>query len=694
MPYSTIPTLERDGFALVPRLIEPDEVDFCQAPRVPSLQTNRQSACHSAPHPAFRGRIVTTMLAILPPAPVVWYGPKTVSFSLPASGNPYDPLQNDVRVEFRQGGRTVEKRLAYFDDGTWKATLLSRTKGAFVPVVFRNGAKGQALAPVVLTGKAPHGFIRVANRRFAWDDGTPYWPLGYNLAWASGPVQDLPAELRTMGAQGLNWARIWANHWDDKNPYWPTKAPMPKPGEMSTPVLEKWDAIVEAADAAGVPFQMTLFHHGPWSSRVNPNWNENPWNAKNGGWLRTPTEFFTDEKALGLERGWLRYAVARWGHSPSVMAWELFNEVEWTDPNYDKREALVGEWHDRMADYVRSLDPYHHLVTTSSRLTLPIWRKMDVLEPHTYPSSVEAAVASAPVGDKPLFFGEFGPGQLDGSRPVQVAAIRDGIYTALLVGQAGAGQYWSWDRVPTQDLRGEFARAARLVRSSGVIGGTGFSPCKALLDAGSGADFAERPGGGWETSKQFAYRLPDDGPDLGRLSSFLQGRAHPEMQAEPVSFAFEAPRAGRMSVEVTGVSDQGGELLVEVNGEARTSRAWAKGTKLAKADRVEFDLPAGPVTVVLRNGGADWVQLGRVAVPGIAPRATARAISNGRRAALRVKGEKGLSIALDGLGLKDGPYTATLSDLDGGDTTFPVIVKDGKAGRVTLPGNDTFVVIR
>lgn len=634
------------------------------------------------------------LAAILAPAPVVWYGPKTVSFRLPASGNPYDPVQNDVRVEFRGPKGTVERRLAYFDDGVWKATLLAHAKGAYKPVVFRNGAKGQALPAVALTAIKPHGFVRMGGfKNFRMDDGAAYWPLGHNLAWASGPVQDLPATLRQMGADGLNWARIWANHWDDKNPFWPTKAPMPKPGEMSPAVLKKWDAIVEAADAAGVRFQLTLFHHGPWSSRVNSNWGENPWNAKNGGWLKTPSDFFTDPKAMALSRAWLRYAVARWGHSPGIMAWELFNEVEWTDPNYENRSAIVGTWHDAMADYLRPLDPYHHLVTTSSRLDLPIYRRMDYLQPHGYPPSVEALVAATPKLDKPFFYGEVGPGQLDGSRPVQVQAIRDGIWTGLLSLQAGAAQYWTWDNIPRMDLRGEFQRAAALMKEIGPDH-TAFAIQSVDLDAGVGGDLSVMPGGGWETSRQFAFALPQDAQKLGLLSTFLQGRAHPEMQTQPVSFTFNAPKATRMAVEVTGVADGGGELLVEVDGEAKTSRAWAAGTKLAKPDRVEFDVPAGTTTVVLRNGGADWVQLGRISVPGIAPRATARAISDGKRAVLRVQGEAGTSVALDGLGLKDGRYTAHVADLDGADTRVPLVVKGDKAGRLTLAGWDTVIIVR
>ena len=631
--------------------------------------------------------------AHLAPPPVVWYGPKTVSFSLAVPGNPYDPTQNDVRVEFRGPKGAVERRLAYYDDGVWKATLLAHAKGAYVPTVVANGKRGAVLPKVALAAKEPGGFVRLGGPKgFVMDDGTPYWPLGHNLAWASGPVKSLPAYLAKMGEEGLNWARIWANHWDDKNPYWPTAAPMPKPGEMSPAVLRKWDAIVAAADKAGVRFQLTLFHHGPWSTRVNSNWGENPWNAKNGGWLSTPSEFFTDPKARSLSRAWLRYAVARWGHSPAIMAWELFNEVEWCDPFYENRGAIVGTWHDEMADYLRPLDPYRHLVTTSSRLDLPIYRRMDYLQPHGYPPSVEAFVAAAPKLDKPFFFGEVGPGRLDGSRPVQVAAIRDGIYTALLTGQAGAAQFWTWDRVASDRLEPEFVRAAKLVKASGVDRLPGFTVRKVDLDSGTGGNVELRAGGGWETSRQFGFRLPEESEKLGLLSGFLQGKAHPEMQPKPVSLTFTAAKTTPVSVEVTGVSDTGGWLECRVDGEQHSILTFDKRNSFPQTAR--FNVPAGTHTVTLVNEGPDWVQLGKVTVAGIAPRATARAISNGSRAALRIKGEKGLSVSMDGLGLKDGHYTAFLSDLDGGDTTVPLVLKGGKAGRVTLPGADTFVVIR
>lgn len=636
-------------------------------------------------------RTLTLMLAaaLLAPPPVVWYGPKTVSFNLETSGNPYDPVKNDVEVEFRGPDGVVEKRLAYFDDGEWKATLLAREKGAFTPVVFTNGARGVNLPPVTLTTKGPHGFVRLgSSKEFRLDDGTPYWPLGYNLAWTNKEVPDLPAELRRMGTDGLNWARIWADHWDGKNPFWKEGETPKQAGTMIPSVLAKWDAIVDAADGAGVWFQMTMFHHGPWSTHTDSNWKENPWNAASGGFLKTPDEFFTNARAKALAKEWLRYAVARWGHSPGIMAWELFNEAQWVDAIVDKKADTVGAWHDEMADYVRSIDPYHHLITTSSDLDLPIYRRADYLQPHTYPPSVEGAVSALPKLDKPGFFGEFGPNATD--RAAQVAAIRDGIWTSFLSLQAGSAQYWYWDRVAAMKLQPEFIRAANLLREIGPDH-EGFVRRDAALGAGVGGDFAGQPGMGWGTSTQFAFNLPEDAPDLGRLSGFLQGRAHREMQKEPVTFRFTLPKAATVSIEVTGASDSGGNLVATVDGRPAGRREF--GPK-AKGSTLSFDLPAGAHTVTLGNDGPDWVTLGRIAIPGIAPRATARAVSDGKRAVLRVRGEKGVSVSLDGLGLKDGRYRMHLADLEGGDATGQIVVKGGRGGQVTLPGADTVIVIR
>jgi hypothetical protein len=148
------------------------------------------------------------------------------------------------------------------------------------------------------------------------------------------------------------------------------------------------------------------------------------------------------------------------------MAWELFNEVEWVDARYAERWPDIEKWHGEMADYLRSIDPYGHLVTTSSAMDRPeLWAKMDFLQPHLYSPTLFTTVSGAARNaEKPLFYGEVGAEDMAKADPRAVA--RDGIYGGLLGNQAGAGQFWYWDLVEKSNLYSEFATAAKVIALS------------------------------------------------------------------------------------------------------------------------------------------------------------------------------------------------------------------------------------
>ena len=81
-------------------------------------------------------------------------------------------------------------------------------------------------------------------------------------------------------------------------------------------------------------------------------WTASPYNAANGGPCATPADFFTNAEAKRLFKQRLRYLVARWGYSPSVLAWEFWNEV---DLVRRVRLRAVAAWHQEMARL-----PAHH----------------------------------------------------------------------------------------------------------------------------------------------------------------------------------------------------------------------------------------------------------------------------------------------------------------------------------------------
>lgn len=639
-------------------------------------------------------------LALSAKTPVVWYGPATVSFKAPYQGNPYDPTSNDAWVEF-EGASGVIRRPAFYDQGLWKAVLVSKKRGAYRASLTLNGKPNGGAKAVQLDSKIRDGYVRLGGTwGFMLDSGKPYWPLGHNLGWQ--PVNgfpDLTDFMADMAKNGVNWTRIWACTWDNKNPWWPGDKTKIEIGKLWTPAIARWDALVHAAEVNNIRFQFVLFHHGQWSSTTDSNWADNPWNAKNGGFLRNPADFFSDARAKALSREWIRYAIARWGHSPAIMSWELFNEVQWVDAVRQNRQAEVGKWHDNMADYVRSLDPVGHLVTTSSEMSLPIWRKMDYYQPHGYPARVQSMVLSAERVDKrPFFFGEVGPGSLYGSNDVQTLAVKDGIWGGLISLDSGAAQYWTWDLVPRYHLHNQFRYARKILADSKVLAESGLKKIAPDLGVSKGALLRLLPGGGWEATRQYEFSLPEQAGDMGNVSSYFQGTGHAEMRTRPLTFMFNAPSPGAFSVNVTGVSGTGGEIIVKINGVEKARKAFAGGTKIQTPEKVTAEFPAGNVMIELDNKQADWVQLGAMDFPGIGLQASAVGIGNARSALMRIERAAGMTVRIvpSKLTLADGGYNAVLTDLDTGkETRFITRVAGGTIPKpIEIPHADSILWLR
>ncbi|MDQ2732118.1 MAG: cellulase family glycosylhydrolase, partial [Armatimonadota bacterium] len=345
------------------------------------------------------------------------------SFSIPnLQGDPFDPDSADVEVNVKRSHGNGWRIPAFFDGGaTWRMRMTPDKPGRYT--VQSITLNGQPLPPTDLQNRewtvdsAPEpGFVRIRRGRFAFDDGTSYFPLGHNQAWRSNNLPDIPELFGKMHAAGENWSRVWMNAWDGKNLDWPVGRPPLKLGEIDLNAARRWDRIVDAAAKNGIYFQMTLQHHGQYSTTTNPNWNDNPYNTKNGGFLQDPADFFTNEQARALTRRKLRYILARWGYSPNIMAFELFNEVQYTDAAHKGRWNDVAAWHAEMAAFLREHDLNHHLITTSSipDVPEPVWTTMDYLQRHSYPPDLLVALGDPSVEwnthpAKPLFVGEFGP---------------------------------------------------------------------------------------------------------------------------------------------------------------------------------------------------------------------------------------------------------------------------------------------
>ncbi|MCC5024592.1 MAG: hypothetical protein J6386_18155 [Candidatus Synoicihabitans palmerolidicus] len=167
--------------------------------------------------------------------------------------------------------------------------------------------------------------------------------------------------------------------------------------------------------------QLVLQHHGQYTTLNDTTWSDNPWNVAVGGFLDSPDDFFTNDQARQLTRDKYRHIVARWGYSSSIMAWELFNEVNWTNSRQGDaaKNATVAAWHTEMARLLRRYDVHDHLVTTSDNdVHHALWDAMDYYQPHIYPNNgilgVQTLELDPSTLDRPILYGEMGDNNMSG----------------------------------------------------------------------------------------------------------------------------------------------------------------------------------------------------------------------------------------------------------------------------------------
>lgn len=541
-----------------------------------------------------------------------------LSFDLQGlAGNPFDYRENDVQVSVRCPDGRTQRIPAFYDGGTtWRVRYTPTQPGKHEWYrITRNGDEIAPVSPIERgfeVGGAPSpGFVRVSSRdrtRFAFDSGSPFYPVGHNMAWG-----DVPAMVHDAGAEGLNWGRVWMTHWNHANLDWVMDVKN-QPGKLDLDVAKWWDKVISEAGKSGVYLQVVLQHHGQYSTRTNPNWGENPWNAKLGGFLSAPEDFFTNRRARDLTRSKYRYIVARWGYSPAVMAWELFNEVEWTD-QVGKGDGPIADWHREMASFLREHDPNRHLVTSSSRLASQWgWEVMDYLQPHAYPTD-PLPVFEAQDGskiDKPLFFGEIGPGQAlleDDGRFLHRA-----LWGSLMSGSAGAAQYWAWDVIGKRKLLPAYRPVIGFLKQSGLVLRNPSPSAPLTIETSARGTAHLAPGGGWAKASKTSFTLDQSGRARGfeAFPSFLQGDAHREMTPW-LEFQVDLPVAAEMTVGFTQVARAGASVVASVDGvEVATKSFVAAKQDQATSEALRVPLPAGKHAVRVANRGADWLVLGGI----------------------------------------------------------------------------------
>ncbi|MFW6164019.1 MAG: DUF5060 domain-containing protein, partial [Planctomycetota bacterium] len=220
------------------------------------------------------------------------------------------------------------------------------------------------------------------------------------------------------------------------------------------------DQIVEAAEAHGIYLELCLLTRDHYMHPVSH-----------------PHTAAYDEAVADAEK-LLRYAVARWGYSTHVAAWEYWNEMNPGPPNH----LLYDAW----GTYLERIDPYRHLRAVSHWHPSPkYWThpKLDMADEHFYmrPSTKElfkdaplavmdrAALLRKHASDKPALISEFGV-LADNWRETEHLRkdkefwhLHNALWASALSGLSGTVMHWFWDAIHKRDLYHHYTPVARFV---------------------------------------------------------------------------------------------------------------------------------------------------------------------------------------------------------------------------------------
>ena len=192
------------------------------------------------------------------------------------------------------------------------------------------------------------------------------------------------------------------------------------------------------------------------------------------------------ERAIQDARKFLRYAVARWGYSTSIAAWEYWNEM---DPGLP-----TDRFYTALGDRLDQIDPYHHLRTTSTwgpSAKECLHPKLDFADTHFYlrpadkgrlADEVDAVLErtrwlreQAP--HKPAHLGEFGlADEKWGLREEmklspELADFHNSLWASALSGASGTAMFWWGERLDQRNAYPVYRPVSRFVADVPWTGG-------------------------------------------------------------------------------------------------------------------------------------------------------------------------------------------------------------------------------
>jgi hypothetical protein len=345
--------------------------------------------------------------------------------------NPF--LQEDIAVDMMLTSPSGKKLVlpCYFESSEqgqgpmWKSRFMPQEKGKY-NYYFQLRKDGKTIesrqATFVALKSIGKGILHLHdNWTFKFDNGASFRGIGENICWESRAKDDskffkelhekekynyeylLPRLVKNGGNYFRTWICSWNLPLDWKNGI--NNHRYQDSEEYFNPsAVRKMDRLVNLSDSLGIFMMLTL--------------GQGTHDARHGRYAVSTPEFFINKQAKAQYKNRLRFIVARWGYSPAIGAWEFFNEID----NVQFRNAgnpipaqHIVQWHDEMSTYLKQIDPYQHLVTTSishrDLKGLNSLKNIDFNQKHIYKNNRALPTTIVKYSEefkKPYVIGEYG----------------------------------------------------------------------------------------------------------------------------------------------------------------------------------------------------------------------------------------------------------------------------------------------
>jgi len=218
------------------------------------------------------------------------------------------------------------------------------------------------------TAAPSNQFISLSEnqRYFQYPGGLTFVPIGHNhnsqegFSYLQDP-QKVDSYFEYMHQHGENVVRILLDGAGDT-------LVETSVGEFSPQVIKAMDTVLQAAEKHQIYIIAALWFWLKDDDPVfRPVWDKHPYNINfdsNEGLVEHPEDLLTDTKAIEAAKNRLRFFVERWGASPNIFSWELFNEFD-AMGTMETQNRYLQELGDYGKDLEMQLYSEHHLRSTS-----------------------------------------------------------------------------------------------------------------------------------------------------------------------------------------------------------------------------------------------------------------------------------------------------------------------------------------